>query len=149
MKCIFILFAIALLPCGFANAQFLKNNALYLSSELGSGSFYGGGADLNYVLKDKYSFKLGFSGGMRRAKTRPEDYSEGILTSIFTLGMTKPKDMIEGFGLSAGRIYKLNQSGTIRLNMSLGVYYTTITEPENWEKIKEMTFPIFENYSYD
>ena len=53
------------------------------------------------------------------------------------------------FGISAGRIYKLNQEGNIRLNMLLGAGYTIIAEPRNWLKIHNSSINLAENYSYD
>lgn len=143
MQRIILLLSMALLPLSFVNAQFAKNNALFLSSELTYGNYFGGGADLNYVLKDKYSFKLGFSGGIRRAKRQPEDFT-GALVSVFN-----PRDELVNLGLSAGSIFKLDQKGTIRINLLLGVGYAFITEPINWEKKKDSFLPIGANYFFD
>ena len=49
--------------------------------------------------------------------------------------------------LLAGRIYSLNKKGTIRANLSLGIGYTAIKEPTNWQPV-EGSF-ITQNYSFD
>ena len=49
-----------------------------------------------------------------------------------------------------GKIYNLNQKGTIRANVALGVGYTVIDEPENWQYIpNNATINLDENYTYD
>lgn len=74
MKRIIFILAVALFSFSFAYAQFAKNNALYFSAEVGRGSYLGSDINLNYVLKDKYSFQLGFFAGIKKPKTQPEDY---------------------------------------------------------------------------
>jgi len=39
----------------------------------------------------------------------------------------------------------LNQSGSIRTNLSLGNRYTVHTEPENWEKIDNNPVSVAKN----
>ena len=144
---IFIL-AISLISFNFASAQFAENNAIYVSGELNLGNYFGTDLNLNYVFKEKYSFKLGYNGNFRKPKSQPEDFTSGV-TGILVIGLSNPFDVFENFGASIGRIYKINQSGTIRANLSLGVGYTIITEPENWKKIDNSIVPVFKNYSYD
>ncbi len=140
-----LLLAISFMSFIFANAQFAENNALYAASELNFGNYFGVNLDLNYVLKEKYSFKVEYSGNLRKAKSIPEDFSIG-LTGIFLFGLTTPVDRFQNYGATVGRIYKINQSGTIRANLSLGIGYTVYTEPENWEKISS---DYDKNYTYD
>lgn len=148
MKKTLILLLIIFASVNIANAQFAKNNALYATGELNMGNYYGTDLNLNYVLNEKYSFKLGYTGNLRKPKTLPEDFSTGV-TGILVWGLNHPMDNFENYGASVGRIYKLNQSGTIRVNLSLGIGYSVITEPENWEKIDNNLVHLQKNYSYD
>ena len=148
MKKTLILLLIIFASVNIANAQFAKNNALYATGELNMGNYYGTDLNLNYVLNEKYSFKLGYTGNLKKPKTLPEDFSTGV-TGILVWGLNHPMDNFENYGASVGRIYKLNQSGTIRVNLSLGVGYSVITEPENWEKINNNFVHLQKNYSYD
>ena len=148
MKKTLILLLIIFASVNIANAQFAKNNALYATGELNMGNYYGTDLNLNYVLNEKYSFKLGYTGNLRKPKTLPEDFSTGV-TGILVWGLNHPMDNFENYGASVGRIYKLNQSGTIRVNLSLGIGYSVITEPENWEKINNNLVHLQKNYSYD
>lgn len=148
MKQKLFLLAISLITFNFANAQFAENNAIYATGELNLGNYFGTDLNLNYVLKEKYSFKVGYNGNFRKPKSQPEDFTTGV-TGILVGGANSPVDVFENFGVSIGRIYKINQSGTIRANLSLGVGYTIYTEPENWKKIDSSTVSVFKNYSYD
>ncbi len=148
MKRIIILLAVIFTSVTLANAQFAKNNALYAAAELNLGNYFGGDLNLNYVLNEKYSFKLGYTGNFKKPKTLPDDFSTGV-TGILVWGLNHPMDQFENYGASVGRIYKINQSGTIRVNLSLGIGYTIFTEPENWEKINDKLVHLQENYSYD
>ena len=148
MKKTLILLLIIFASVNIANAQFAKNNALYATGELNMGNYYGTDLNLNYVLNEKYSFILGYTGNLRKPKTLPEDFSTGV-TGILVWGLNHPMDNFENYGASVGRIYKLNQSGTIRVNLSLGIGYSILTEPENWEKINNNFVHLQKNYSYD
>lgn len=132
----------------FVYAQFAEKNAIYATGELNVGNYVGMDLNLNYVLKEKYSFKLGYTGNLRKPISQPEDFTTGV-AGILVFGLNSPVDQFENFGATAGRIYKINQSGTIRANLSLGIGYTVYTEPENWKKINESYVSISKNYSYD
>lgn len=123
-----------IMSISFANAQFSKNNTIYASGEVNIGNYVGVDLNLNYIYKNKYSFKIGYSGNIRNAKTKPNDYSSGFVGALF-LGLANPYDQIENYQISAGKIYNLNGKGTIRANFLLGIGYTLIKEPENWERI--------------
>lgn len=148
MKRKIFLLAMSFISFNFANAQFAKNNAMYATNELNLGNYFGVDLNLNYVLKEKYSFKLGYTGNLRKPKSQPKDFTSG-LTGIFLFGLNSPVDKFENFGASVGRIYKINQTGNIRINFSLGMGYTIYTEPENWEKINDNTVFLTNNYSYN
>ncbi|MDO5607706.1 MAG: hypothetical protein Q4G08_04530 [Capnocytophaga sp.] len=142
------LLAISFISFSIANAQFIENNALYATGELNFGNYLGMDLNLNYVIKEKYSIKIGYSGNLRKPKSQPEDFTTGV-TGILVFGANSPMDKFESFGATVGRIYKMNQSGTIRINLSLGAGYTIYTEPDNWEKINTNTVSLSKNYTYD
>ena len=143
-----ILFIMSLIPFNVAKAQVAKSNTIYATGELNLGNYVGADLNLNYVLNEKYSFKLGYTGNFRKPKSQPNDFSSGV-TGLLIFRLNSPVDKIETIGASVGRIYKLNQRGTIRLNFSLGVGYTLITEPENWTKINNNVVSLTKNYAYD
>lgn len=110
-----------------------KKHAFYVTGAVNLGNYFGGDLNLNYVLKEKYTFKIGYTGNSRTATSIPKDYSRRVF-SLFNDG---PCEHIGNYRLDVGRIYKLNPSGSIRINAALGLGYTTFTEPVNWKKKKE------------
>lgn len=126
--------------------QFAENNAIYATVELNIGNYVGGDLNLNWVYKEKYSLKLGYTGNTRKPRSQPEDYSSGVV-GIMLFGLGGPNDQLETFQISAGRIYKLNKTGTIRANLSAGIGYTTIGEPVNWQRSNNGF--LGENYSWE
>lgn len=148
MKQKILVLAISLISFTFANAQFTETNAIYATGELNMGNYFGTDLNLNYVLKEKYSFKVGYNGNFRKPKSQPEDFTSGVI-GILLIGASNPIDVFENFGASVGRIFKINQSGTIRANLSVGIGYTLYTEPHNWEKIIDNSFTWTKNYSYE
>ncbi|QDO94608.1 hypothetical protein FNB79_11740 [Formosa sediminum] len=129
----------------FINAQFSTSHAIYTTGELNLGNYIGFDLNLNYVYKETYSLKIGYTGNLRTPKSQPENYSSGF-ESIFSFGTTNPYDQLENIQIGAGKIYKLNTKGTIRLNLSAGLGYTIIREPENWHPIDNPF--LTENYTW-
>ena len=105
---------------GIANAQFDENNMIYSTGELNLGNYIGFDINLNYINKEKYSFKIGYTGNIRKPKSQPEDYTSG-LTGILLLGLANPYDQFENYQFGVGKIYEINPSGTIRANISIGL----------------------------
>jgi len=128
-------------------AQFAENNAIYFSQELNFGNYIGLNADLNYVYKERFSFKIGYNGNIRKPKSQPDDYSSGLVKGIL-LGLENPYDQMENYQIAVGKIGRLNKSGTIRINFLVGIGYTIIREPENWQKIESKSL-IAENYTWN
>lgn len=127
-------------------AQFAENNAIYYSDGLNIGSYFGVDFNLNYIYKEKYSVKVGYIYNRRKPKNQPEDYSSG-LANVLLLGTTNPHDRMENYQLALGKIYSLNQNRSIRLNLSFGLAYTVIREPENWQKAASGF--LVENYTWN
>ncbi len=148
-----MIFTALLLLCSVltAKAQFAENNAIYWGKEINLGNYFGINTSLNYVYKEKYAFSVGFTGNIRRAKSRPEGYSLGLL-GVLSLGLTNPYDQLENYQIGMGRIYKLNKTGTTRMNLSVSLGYTTIREPTNWQAVEISLGPSFfpkENYIWN
>ena len=133
------------------NAQFAENNAIYLSGEMGGGNYFNGDLNLNYVYKENYSLKIGYSGNLRKARSQPDDYYSGLIKGVFMFGLANPKDQLDSYHISLGKIVNLNKSRNIRANLLFGVGYTTIIEPENWKKVKGTIIDgmLTDNYTWD
>lgn len=127
-------------------AQFDEKNALYATGELNLGNYVGLDINVNYVHNEEYAFKLGYSGNIREPKSQPDDYTSGLI-GAFLFDLANPHDQLENYQIGIGKIYKLNQEGTIRLNASIGLGYTIIREPENWERITNGF--LAENYTWN
>ncbi|EDP98107.1 hypothetical protein U8527_19065 [Kordia algicida OT-1] len=138
-----VLFAISIQT---THAQFSENHAIYGSGSLDFGNYFGADLNLNYVYQENYSFKIGYSGHIRSPKSKPDDYSTGLFRAL-TLGIASPYDNLETFHLMAGKIYKFNEKGTIRLNLSVGLALVNIKEPTNWQ-MNDNGF-LDQNYTWD
>jgi hypothetical protein len=141
-----ILLFIVLIGFYTANAQFGAKNAIYTSAELNMGNYFGVDLSLNYVYNEKYSFRLAYTGNIRTPKSQPNDFTSGLV-GVLSFGLVNPYDQFENYQIGIGKIYKFNPSGTIRLNLNVGLGYSVITEPENWTKI-DNSF-LVENYTWD
>ncbi len=119
---------------------------LYFGNDMNVGNYIGVDLTVNYAYQEKYSLKVGYSGNIRKAETQPYDYSSGFFKTML-LGLGSPADQLGNIQLAAGRIYKLNKKGTIRANLSLGLGYTTIKEPGNWQRTGSHLLK--ENYTWD
>lgn len=122
MKKVMIILA---LHCILANvnAQFSEKNAIYLSDQVALGNYLDVNINLNYVFDEKYSFQAGYSLYVRRARSQPEDYNSGV-AKIFTFGISEYiLDEMDNFQILVGKIYKLDESGKIRLNLAGGISY--------------------------
>lgn len=142
-------FILACLFLGFntVNAQFAREHAIYHSAEISGGNYLGVNVNANYVLRESYSFKIGYSGFIRRPRAAPENYSSGLV-GLLSFGFANPYDQMQNIQLMAGKVYKLNPKGSIRANLSMGLGFTIIKEPSNWEPVETGSF-MGQNYTYD
>src|SRR5690606_21897220 len=69
----------------------------------------------------------------RVARSTPDDFSAGMIRAM-AFGLANPWDRFRTLQLGMGRIIPLNRSGTLRINFSLGLGYSTIKEPRNWQQ---------------
>jgi len=128
------------------NAQFADKHAIYATGEFNIGNYFGSDLNLNYVFNESYSIKVGYSGHIRKPKSQPENYTSGLI-GILLLNLANPYDQLENYQFLVGKIYSLNKKKTIRANVSLGLGYTTIREPGNWQPVNESF--LTENYTYE
>lgn len=140
-----LLFTLLLLATT-ANAQFLDNNALYLNGGVSRGNYFGARVGVNIIHKEKYSLQAGFSGLIRGAKSKPEDYSGGLVGAFF-FGLTSPFDEIASYELLVGRVVKLDDPGIVRLNLKGGATFSKFSKPTNWQSAPSGL--VTPNYTYD
>ena len=124
-------------------AQFSEKNAIYLSLELVAGNYSGANLNLNYVFNEKISLQAGVFGYSRKAKSKPNGYSSGLLGSF----LYQPREEMNGYQFLIGRVIVLNKRGTTRANLSGGLGFTKIEAPENWAYTGSN--PLVPNYGYD
>lgn len=127
------------------NAQSPVDN-LYYTGEITAGNYLGIDIDVNYLLREKYSFKLGYSGHLREPRSAPYDYSSGFFQTI-SFGLKSPYDQLGNYHIMAGKLYPLNKKGSVRLNLSLGLGLAVVKEPTNWQQSERGL--LYKNYSFD
>lgn len=104
-----------------------EKSKYYISSEVGAGTYMSYGADLNYILNDRFSFKLGYSGHVRNSKKLPPNLTSTIST---------PRDIMNTFQFMVGHAIYLNPNNKkSRINLAAGIGYTSIEKPTNWEVV--------------
>ena len=128
------------------HAQFGENHAIYTTGGLNFGNYFGINANIDYAYQEKFSFKIGYSVYFQEPDSKPDDFSLGLFDGL-SFGLVGPYNHLESYQVMAGRIYKFNPSGTIRLNMSVGLGLTKIKEPTNWQQINGSLFT--RNYIWD
>lgn len=120
---------ITFLICLPSTAQKKQKNKskYYISSEVGAGNYMTYGVDLNYVVNDKYTFKIGYGGFVRNSKTLPADLSSTIST---------PRDIMNTLQFMVGHaIYLSPNNKKNRVNLAAGIGYTSIDKPSNWQAV--------------
>ncbi|WP_046758105.1 hypothetical protein [Kordia jejudonensis] len=140
----FTVLLLLLLSAYSANAQFGENHAIYASSGLHAGNYFGLNSNIDYVYKEKYSFRIGYSIYIREPDSKPDDFSLGLFDA---LSLFNHFDQLETYQIMVGRVYKFNKRGTIRLNLSIGLGLTNSREPENWQRTNSFLFS--RNYNWD
>ena len=138
-----------LLLIGTAIKSFAQEAAkplYYFSSEINLGNYIGVTMDLNYILDEKYTFKLGVLGNIRRPVNQPADYTSGLI-GILSFGLAQPVETMGSINAAVGKIYNLNAAKSLRLNTAVGIGYTQMKTIENWQKDSDAT--LVKNYTYD
>ena len=127
-------------------AQFSEQNSLYLSNEINVGNYFGFDINLNYLRNDKYSLKIGHTRSFRDPISKPSDYTSGF-SGLISFGVNRPYDQIHNYSILFGKIHHIKGRENIRFNISVGIGYSQIVEPENWIPIDVGLFQ--ENYTWN
>jgi len=128
---------------GFAKLR--NDQFIYMNTGFSVGNFFGGQIGINYAVNQKYSLQAEYSGVMRKAKSLPPDYNLGLL-DLFSFGSI-PRDNAHSLRLMAGTVKSLNNTGTIRINLEVGISFLTFKEPYNWENRDAYLWT--SNYAWD
>ncbi|AGC77022.1 hypothetical protein LX97_01764 [Nonlabens dokdonensis] len=127
-----------------------STGSFYMSSDLSFGNYkVAAGLIGTYVLKNEYSLSIGVKGFLRDSGNTPDDYSRGSgFSSLFDFAGRF--DEIVSFNAMAGRIYNLNNSGTIRFHGTAGLGYTVYNRPTNFVFVPGESGPnyAFSNHQY-
>lgn len=86
-----------------------NNNSFYLSTDLNVGNYIGLDAGLHYVFNEKFTLGVGFSRHLRVSRSRPSDFGTGLNFEEL------PIDYIYTYRIHGGPVFKLNESGRLRL----------------------------------
>lgn len=124
-----------------AQKKHKEKSKYYVSSEVGAGTYMNYGVDLNYVINDKYTFKVGYSGFVRNSKTLPADLTSTIST---------PRDIMNTLQFMVGHaIYLSPKKNKNRVNLAAGIGYTSIDKPTNWRPIESNKVKPNKTYMFD
>lgn len=145
MKRIVVIF-ICLISFNFANAQLYPKNNIYLNIAFNFGNYNGYDLSLNYVQNENISYQIGHNRHFRKPISQPENYSTGLVNLLF-FDLGGAHDQIVNYQFCIGKIIKLKNNGKIRANLSVGLAYTIIAEPVNWQSIDDGI--IGPNYTWD
>jgi len=115
-----------------AKAQSVRENLFYVTPELNLGNYIGIGVDLNYLIKEEYSVKAGYTINRRKPVTQPKDFTHGDIPSLSLLSSNDPRQYFDNFQVEFGKIYYLDKKRRIRTNFAVGIGYTRMSEPINW-----------------
>ncbi len=129
-----------------AEAQFAEKNWLYLSLGGVLGSHLGASVSADYVYNSKYSFEIGREQYIRSSQNKPEDYSSG-LAGLLLLNLFEPYEQSDIFHFQAGRVFTLNKSKSIRINLMGGLAFTRIKDAFDFSPV-DSAF-LTENYTYE
>ncbi|TDL99438.1 MAG: hypothetical protein C4K58_05920 [Flavobacteriaceae bacterium] len=147
-----LLFAL-LFGVSFAHAQntepVAERGAYYLTSEIGGGNYGGFNIHLNYITPENVSIKFGASSlRAQQYKEVPDDFNYGGAVNVLFLGLGTLTEDTETYSISVGKVFPLNQRGTIRANLSAGLGYSIFTVAENFTK-KDGLFYLDSNYTWE
>ena len=127
-------------------AQEIDKPLYYFSSEVNLGNYIGITMDLNYIVDQKYTFKLGVVANIRRPVNQPTDYTSGLI-GILSFGLAQPVETMGSINAAVGKIYNLNAAKSLRLNTAVGIGYTQMKTLDHWQKDSDAT--LVKNYTYD
>lgn len=142
---ILIIFSISLIT-HIAKAQFAEKNWIYGTLGAFVGSHLGASFTADYVYNNKYSFELGWEQNLRSSRNKPDDYSSG-LANLLLLNLAQPYEKSYVFQLQVGRVFNLNETKSIRLNVMCGLAFTKIEDAFNFNPVDDAF--LTENYTFE
>lgn len=137
---------VLLMEATTTQAQFFKNNALYSSIGVSAGNYFGASAAVHLIHKENYSFQANYQGLLRKARSTPDGYSNGMI-GLLTFGLTTPMDDVESYQVLVGKVMYLNAEKNMRLNLKAGPTLSTFSTPTNWQPTEDWI--VGPNYSYE
>lgn len=140
------LFLFLLLSFPLAAQESERTNFFYMTNHLNVGNYVGWELGVNYVHRQKTTYRFSYIGNIRPAHSTPDDFSAGLLRGL-AFGLAHPWDRFRTYQLGVGRLLPLNRSGSLRINFTLGLGYSIIREPRNWRR--EGNHLITGNYTWD
>lgn len=136
-KLLFLCIGLTFMGQSLAKEKDFDKSKYYISSEVGAGTYMSYGIDLNYILKNKYTFKVGYNGFIRNSKTVPKEATNIIST---------PHDIMNTLQFMLGHAIYFTENKKTRMNLSAGVGYTAIDKPADWQTTN---IGQTESYMYD
>lgn len=129
-----------------ATAQESATHHFYGGMDAQVGNYVGVDMHINYVYNQHTSFQLGYAFLVRESEHKPADFAHG-LEALVTWGVNEPFDEWHQIYATVGRIYPLNQKGSIRLNAQVGLSVSIRQEPVNFVYTNQGG--VGPNYSWD
>lgn len=119
-----------------ANAQwsdkFLQTSSdkhfLFASGDVIAGNYKGGDIGINYIYKNKYSIKLGFSLSEKMVTSTPNNFLKSGET-LSSVGLTAPTENLENIHLMLGRVFSFGAKDRLRFTIQGGPGISTVREP--------------------
>jgi hypothetical protein len=142
MRALVLCLSMALISHYAASQTEVVKDLWYLSTDVPfspSADFFGLGVGLNYVHNERLSFQLSLNHLLRDPQQAPPDlvYEGPSLLERGTMGT-----------LEAGRIFRLDPEGTIRLNLKGGVALMKMEVPTDWTPVPNPCAGC-NNYTYE
>ena len=135
--------------CFIGRAQDVSQKPVfYFNGGLSMGNFSGGQLGINFTFENQFSLQMEYSGILRRAKEKPDDYSAGLF-SFLVLYSNGPVDNIHSFRILAGKISTINPTGKTKFNLKAGLSYLTSSEAYNFVKDPGEGLFLVPNYSWN
>ena len=111
------------------NAQFSKNNALYLKIGASLGNYSGTDINVNYIYKQTYSLQIRQLVSGRASENVPSNYHSG---NILGKKGSKPYELLIANEVLFGKVYSIDKKAHIRAQLKLGVSYNIFEIPSNF-----------------
>lgn len=101
---------------------------LYASGDVVAGNYKGGDIGINYIYKNKYSVKLGFSLSEKLVTSAPNNFLKSGET-LSSVGLAAPTENLENIHLMFGRVFSFGAKNRLRLTVQGGPGISSVREP--------------------